>query len=110
LGLLQQCRPFDFSQVKSRLQEFAYPRFALLDLGFWMFGIGRTPSEESSNERSDSIDESENSGRFQLALMDQNQTVQALQAQLEEIQRNLAAQHEIIVNLSANRQQPQPNP
>ncbi|PLW06753.1 hypothetical protein PCANC_27590 [Puccinia coronata f. sp. avenae] len=38
--------------------------------------------------------------------MDQNQTVQALQAQLAEIQRNLATQNEIIANLSANQQRP----
>jgi hypothetical protein len=74
-----------------------------------MFGIGRIPSEDSSNERSGSSEESLNSERYQLADMDQNQTVQALQAQLAEIQRNLATQHEIIANLMANRQHPQPN-
>ena len=42
--------------------------------------------------------------------MDQNQTIQALQTQLAEIQRNLATQNEIVVNLTANQHHhPHPN-
>ncbi|PLW37828.1 hypothetical protein PCANC_21687 [Puccinia coronata f. sp. avenae] len=41
--------------------------------------------------------------------MDQNKTVQALQAQLAELQRNLAAQSKMIVNLSANHHHNPPN-
>jgi hypothetical protein len=75
-----------------------------------MFGIGRTPSEDPSNKRSASLDGSENSERYQPVLMDQNQTVQALQVQLAELQQNLATQSKMIANLSANHHHNPPNP
>ncbi|PLW39043.1 hypothetical protein PCANC_22575 [Puccinia coronata f. sp. avenae] len=43
--------------------------------------------------------------------MDQNQTIQALQAQLAEIQQNLATQNKIVAALSSNQHhQPHPHP
>jgi hypothetical protein len=82
-----------------------------------MFGIGNLLSDGSSNKRSESSKErtpssNENYERFHPAIdqMDQNQTIQALQAQLAEIQRNLAAQNEIVANLTANHHHhPHPN-
>jgi hypothetical protein len=73
-----------------------------------MFGIGRIPSEDSSKKSSGLSEDSSNSERYQPAVMDQS--VQALQAQLAKIQRNLAARNKIIANLMANRHHiPQPN-
>jgi hypothetical protein len=105
LGLLQQYHPFYFSH---RLKD-GYNRSVRVLQFSILGGIGQIQSEESLNKRSDSPDNSENSERYQPAVLDQNQTVQALQAQLAEIQCNLAAQHEIIANLTANCQLPQPN-
>jgi hypothetical protein len=108
MGLLQQCCPFDFSQVESRLPIVACLSFMFLNLGFWIFGIGRIPLEDSLKERSGLSEDSSNSERYQPAVMDQS--IQALQAQLAKIQGKLAAQNKIIVNLTANRQHiPQPN-
>jgi hypothetical protein len=71
--------------------------------------IGHLLDKGSSNKRSESLKErttlsSETSDRFHPAIdkMDQNQTIQALQAQLAEIQQNLATQNDIVAALSSN--------
>jgi hypothetical protein len=82
-----------------------------------MFGIGNLLSNGSLNKRLESSKEREassnkNSKRFHPAIdqMDQNQTFQALQTQLVEIQQNLATQNEIVATLSTNQKhQPHPN-